>query len=160
MSILQAASWPAWLQWARHQFTEDVASFASSSPRSPSELDVLVICKESDRSHYDFHVRRGQALTWLLDNNIYYQTNQVHMNGATLAQLPHDGYLSTLTSVPPDSPSNKQESQPSKDDPYRVPNAVRPLTGQCNSQFKIVRQVLLCPYSCGHLLAELQSVNS
>ena len=54
---------------------QDVVSFALSLPRLPSELDVLIVRKNSEQSHRDFRVRRSvvqQALTWLFNNNRYY----------------------------------------------------------------------------------------
>ena len=82
---------------------QDVVSFALSLPRLPSELDVLVVRKNSEHSHRDFRVRRSvvqQALTWLLNNNRYYRANAVHINEEALKQLPEDGDLSNLTSLP------------------------------------------------------------
>ena len=118
---------------------QDVVSFATSLPRLPSELDVLVVRKEDEQSHRDFRVRRAvveQALIWLLQNNRYYRANQVHLNQDALAQLPEDGDLSTLTSVPAGPPST-QQPPPSDEDPYGahlaqsfVPNAIRPMTEQ------------------------------
>ena len=55
---------------------QDVVSFANSLPRVLSELNVLVVQKESEQSHRDFCVRRSvvqEALTWLLENNRYYR---------------------------------------------------------------------------------------
>ena len=81
---------------------QDVVSFASSLPRVPSELDVLVVRKDNDQSHRDFRVRRTvvqEALTWLLENNKYYRANQVHLNQETLRQLPEDGNLTELNSL-------------------------------------------------------------
>ena len=46
---------------------QDVVSFAHSFPRLPSELDVLVVRKDSEQSHHDSRVRRTvvhEALTW------------------------------------------------------------------------------------------------
>ena len=38
---------------------QDAVSFASSLPRLPSELDVVLVRKEgTNQSHKDFHVRR------------------------------------------------------------------------------------------------------
>ena len=54
---------------------QDVLSFATSLPRLPSEIDVLVVKKEKDQTHKDFRVRRHvvqQALSWLLQNHRYY----------------------------------------------------------------------------------------
>lgn len=59
---------------------QDVVSFALSLSSLPSELDVLVVRKNSEQSHRDFRVRRSvvqQALTWLLNNNRYYRANAV-----------------------------------------------------------------------------------
>ena len=119
---------------------QDVVSFATSLPRLPSELDILVIRKENDQSHRDFSVRRSvieEALTWLLQNNIYYQANQIHVNQDALAQLPQDGTLSTLTSFQPDPLSTEQQATASVEDEYEahlsesfVPSAVRPITEQ------------------------------
>ena len=38
---------------------QDVVSFATSLPRLPVELDVLVVRKEPDQTHRDFRVRRA-----------------------------------------------------------------------------------------------------
>ena len=59
---------------------QDVASFANSLPRLPSELDVIIVRKEgANQSHRDFRVRRSRvlsALQWLQTNiNVYYHNN-------------------------------------------------------------------------------------
>ena len=80
---------------------QDVATFANSLPRLPSELDVIIVGKEGAAdSHRDFHVRRPVvlcALQWLLANNKYYRS--IHINHEALAMLPEDGDLSGLHSV-------------------------------------------------------------
>ena len=82
---------------------QDVASFVSSLPRLPSELDVIVMRKEgASQSHPDFHVRRSvvhRALQWLITNNKYYRALNVRIDANALVQLPQDGNLSQLTSV-------------------------------------------------------------
>jgi len=74
---------------------QDIACFANSLPRLPSELDIIVIRKEgAANSHRDFHVRRAvvlRALQWLLTNNKYYRG--VRLNPDALAVLPEDGNL-------------------------------------------------------------------
>ncbi len=79
---------------------EDVVSFASSLPRLPSDLDVIVVRKESaNQSHRDFRVRRcvvHHALQWLISNNIYYRINQVHIDQEALVHLPQNGTFPTL----------------------------------------------------------------
>ena len=80
---------------------QDVASFANSLPRLPSELDVIIVRKEGAAdSHRDFRVRRAvvlRALQWLITNNKYYRN--VLINPEALAMLPEDGDLSGLHSV-------------------------------------------------------------
>lgn len=80
---------------------QDVASFAISLPRLPSEVDVIIVRKEGGaNSHYDFHVRRPvvlSALQWLLANNRY--CSSVCINCDALALLPVDGNLTSFCSM-------------------------------------------------------------
>ena len=119
---------------------QDVISFAHSLPRLPSDLDVLVVRKENDQSHRDFRVRRAvvqQALEWLLENNRYYQANQVHLNEDALWQLPEDGDITELTSLQLEESTPDDLSQQPQEDVYGahlpssfVPNAVQQQTEQ------------------------------
>ena len=83
--------------YSRHviNLRQDVASFANTLPRLPSELDVIVVRKEgAAESHNDFRVRRSVvfcALQWFLANNIYYRN--IHIDPDAIAVLPEDGYL-------------------------------------------------------------------
>ena len=87
---------------------QDVACFAYSLPRLPSEHDIIVIRKEgAANSHCDFHVRRAivfHALQWLLTSNKYYRS--VHLNPNALALLPKDGNLTGLHSPQPSTTWN------------------------------------------------------
>ena len=80
---------------------QDIASFAEKLPRTPHELDVVVIRKEGAVGHHrDFCVRRLvvlQALQWLTANNMYYRN--VTIDCDTLALLPLDGPLSGLVTI-------------------------------------------------------------
>ncbi len=71
---------------------QDDVSFASSLPRLPSELDVIVVRKEgANQSHHGFRVRRSavhHALQWLLTNNLYYRANQISIDQNALARMP------------------------------------------------------------------------
>ena len=76
---------------------QDVASFANSLPRLPSELDVIIVRKEGAAdSHRDFRVRRAvvlQALQWLVANNKYYRSVRINLSGihsVTLNSLDED----------------------------------------------------------------------
>ena len=54
-------------------FPQHLRSFATSLPRLPSDVQILVVRKEREQSHKDFRVRRSvveEALTRLLANNI------------------------------------------------------------------------------------------
>ncbi len=119
---------------------QDVASFASTLPRVPRELDVVVVRKEgAANSHRDFRVRRSvvlHALQWLLVNNNYYRN--VRIDRDTLSMLPEDGDLTDLTSVTVQSTADDQELPSAEDlNPYDahlsrtfVPNTVQRLTEQ------------------------------
>ena len=80
---------------------QDVASFANTLPRLPSELDVIVVRKGgAAESHHEFRVKRSVvlcALQWLLDNNIYYHNVRIDPNA--IALLPEDGDLTGLCSM-------------------------------------------------------------
>ena len=74
-------------------------SFANRLQQLPSNLDIVVVRKESvDQSHHDFRVRRSvvhHALQWLI-MNIYYRANHIHIDEDALAQLPYDGNFSSI----------------------------------------------------------------
>ncbi len=77
---------------------QDVGSFASSLPRHPADLDVVVVRKDGGpQGHRDFRVRRSvvlAALQWLVGNNTYYRN--IRIDPAALAQLPEDDTLPDL----------------------------------------------------------------
>ena len=91
---------------------QDIASFATSLPQLPSELDVIVVRKEgATQSHRDFCVIRSivlRALQWLLANNIYYRN--IRIDPDALALLPEDGDLTGLRSVTVET--DDQETRP------------------------------------------------
>lgn len=85
-------------------FPQHLRSFATSLPRLPSDVQILVVRKEREQSHKDFRVRRSvveEALTWLLANNIYYQNIGVILDQDTLASLSGDGDLTDLPTIQP-----------------------------------------------------------
>ena len=135
----------------------------------PSELDVLVIRKDSEQSHRDFRVRRSvvqEALTWLLENNRYYRANAIRLNEEALHRLPQDGNLTDMRSLQLGE-SSTYECEPSED----LYGAHFPLhlflmlhsRGQskrlCSSPFKTYRVDHLTPL-CGPPLEEHRSMNS
>ena len=121
-------------------FPQDAISFAHSLPRLPSELDVLVIRKEKEQSHHDFRVRRAavqEALEWLLQNNKYYQANEVHLNQDMLQRLPENSDISEIASLQLEKSATEEQEQSSQEDLYGahlassfVPNAVQQHTEQ------------------------------
>ena len=125
---------------------QDVACFANSLPRLPSELDIIVIRKEgADNSHHDFRVRKTVvlcALQWLLANNKYYRG--VRLNPDALALLPEDGNLTGLHSVTLNTTSDDTElpSTQEEEDPYNahLSASVVPITTQRMTEQETVRQ--------------------
>jgi len=118
-------------------FPQDVKSFATSLPRLPSQIDVLVVRQEKEQTHRDFHVRRRvveEALTWLLANNVYYQTIGISLNENALASLPVDGDITDLPSMhPTESPAEliTSDDTTTTEEYYSssfVPNAAPPAT--------------------------------
>ena len=114
---------------------QDLTTFATSLPRLPSELDVLLMRKEGvENSHHDFRVRRSvvlRALQWLKQHNKYY--HNIEISQAALSQLPTDGELTGLCTVN-DTTVDEEEEQQCTDDqiPHNVttfiPAAARKLT--------------------------------
>ena len=117
-------------------FPQDVKSFATTLPRLPSEIDILVVRREREQTHRDFHVRRRvveEALTWLLANNIYYRKIGVSLDQDALACLPEDGDLSDLPSIQPSVQSQGEvtSNDTTAEEKYSssfVPNAAPPAT--------------------------------
>ena len=122
---------------------QDVASFANSLPRLPSELDVIIVRKEGAANSH--RVRRAvvlRALQWLIVHNKYYRN--VHINPDALSMLPEDGDLSGLQSVTLDSADEDTESPPEQDeadDPYstHLSSSFVPSTTQRMTEQKTVR---------------------
>ena len=79
---------------------QDVASFALSLPRLPSNLEVMIVRKEgANQTHSDVRVRRRvveRTLPWLITNNRYYQSMGITLDTTALEQLPEDGSISHL----------------------------------------------------------------
>ena len=80
---------------------QDVASFAQSLPRLPSDLDVIVVRREgANQTHRDFRVRRSvvhRALQWLVIHNQYYRSLGITIDTTALEQLPQGGNVSDLS---------------------------------------------------------------
>ena len=133
--------------YSRHviNLSQNVASFANSLPRLPSELDVIVVRKEgATNTHHDFHVRRGvvlQALQWLLANNRYYLSVRINLDA--LALLPEDGNLTGLHSATLDSTIDDPEPLSAQDEgPYgaHLSGSFIPSTTQRMTEQETVRQ--------------------
>ena len=149
---------------------QDVASFANTLPRLPTELDIIVVRKEgSIQSHRDSRVRRSvvlQALQWLVANNSYYRN--VHIDPDALAQLPEDGDLAGLHFMTVDSPPDDSEVPAPQDiDPYDadlsrtfVPVTARRLTNRKPSDSQCRSDNLASHLQLhGHLLVTLPSMS-
>ena len=124
---------------------QDVNSFVKNLPRSPSDLDVIIVRKEgAAESHKDFRVRRSvllNALQWLVQNNLYYRN--VTIDNTVLALLPVD---TELTNLPTMTLTSTELENPAQDgeDPYCahlgstfIPLPVRGMTEQQAIQHSI-----------------------
>ena len=93
---------------------QDVASFAQSLPRLPSDLDVIVVRREgANQTHRDFRVRRSivhRALQWLVIHNQYYRSLCITIDTTALEQLPQDGNVSDLVLVTQETSSHTSTS--------------------------------------------------
>ncbi len=77
---------------------QDIMTFATSLPRIPKELDVLIMREKG--SHQDFKVSREvvlNALLWLKQHNKYYR--KVNIDYTVLNELPEDGHLSNHSGI-------------------------------------------------------------
>ena len=128
---------------------QDVALFASSLPRLPSELDIIIVRKEgATSSHRDFRVRRAvvlHALQWLVVNNKYYRN--IHITLEAVATLPEDANVSGLHSVSLDSTEEDgglQGTLNGDEDPYNthLSGSFIPSTIQRTTEQETVRQSL------------------
>ena len=92
---------------------QDLTAFATSLPRLPSELDVMIVRKKgSNNTHQDFRVRRmvvQHAFQWLKRNNKYYRN--ISLNTFALSQLPEDGDLTDQCGVGIDDTMERDEEE-------------------------------------------------
>ena len=127
---------------------QNIASLADRLPRTPAEIDVVVIRKEGAVGyHRDFRVRRSvvlHALQWLTVNNIYYRN--VSIDHDVLGLLPVDGHLSGLVTMAVQSDEVEAPAQQVMS-PHDTPLASTfipiPTTG-CTEQ-QTIRQTLQQP---------------
>ena len=97
---------------------QNVASFAQSLPRLPSDLDIIIVRREgAHQTHRDFRVRRQvvhRALQWLVTHNQYYCSVGITIDTTALEQLPQDGNVSHLVSSTNDcsTPATTTETVP------------------------------------------------
>ena len=121
---------------------QDVATFTNTLPRSPSQLDVLLVRRQGAAgSHKDFRVRRSRILTallWLKHHNTYYR--DILIDEAILAQLPVDDDI-TLPSITLDTEEEPAVSEETEE-PYssHLPGTFVPMTPRQGTQQEIVRE--------------------
>lgn len=76
---------------------QDVTTMATTLPRLPTEINIIIVRMEGTAVHRDFRVRRSKvqdALQWLIGNNIYYR--DVAISQTALDDLPLDGNIASL----------------------------------------------------------------
>ena len=135
MSIYKLPHGQYGYSWNVINFPQDVNSFATTLPRLTSGIDILVVRREREQTHCDFHVWRRvveEALTLLLANNIYYRKIGVSLDQDALACLPEDGNLSDLPSIQPVQFQGEVTSNDTTTEEHYssffVPNAAIPAT--------------------------------
>ena len=119
---------------------QDVSAFATSLPRLPSELDIVLVRKEG--THHDFRVRKLvvlRALKWLKQHNKYYRNIEINLDALNL--LPDDGELPgkyglTVSHDKVEEEEEEEEELSDDKDPHDastfVPGVARKLTEQEN----------------------------
>ena len=121
---------------------QDVATFVNTLPRTPSQLDVLLVRRQGAAgSHKDFRVRRSKVLTalqWLKQHNTYYR--DIHIDEAALAQLPVDDDLTTLPSITLDD--DQEMPADASEDPYssHLSGTFVPMMPKQGTQQEMARQ--------------------
>ena len=126
---------------------QDVASFVCSLPRVPSQLDLVVVCREGAvGSHKDFKVKRSrvlQALQWLMENNRYFC--EISLDHAALAQLPENGELPGLSAVtlPNDESGTEPDFEQSEEhDSEQLSSSFVPVAPRQATEREAVEQVV------------------
>ena len=121
---------------------QDVSSFVTSLPRHPSDIDVILVCKEGAlETHKDFRVCHSKilmALAWLKQNKYYHD---ISLDQSALAQLPEDGNLTGLLTVvlPLDDDDHVSDSTPLDDDTVMSSTFV-PMVPRKQTEQNIIRQ--------------------
>ncbi len=125
---------------------QDISSFATSLPRLPSKLDVVLVRREgANGSHKEFQVRRSKilgGLEWLQQHNMYYR--DITLNREALSQLPEDGDLADLATVPLEDPVADEEPREQSDDPYNafLAGSFVPVNHRKDTEREIVQQAV------------------
>ncbi len=125
---------------------QDISSFATSLPRLPLELDVVLVRREgANGSHKDFRVRRSKilgALEWLQQHNMY--NRDITLDQDALSQLPEDGDLADLATVTLEDPIADEEPLEQSDDPYNafLVGSFVPVNHRKNTEQEIVQQAV------------------
>ena len=121
---------------------QDITTFTNTLPRSPSQLDVLLVRRQGAAgSHKDFRVRRSRiftALRWLKQHNTYYK--DILINEAVLAQLPVDDDI-TLPSITLDDDQEPTVGEETEE-PHssHLPGTFVPMMPRQGTQHEIVRE--------------------
>jgi len=124
---------------------QEVGTFATTLPRKPSELDIILVRREgSQDSHQDFRVRRSvllAVLLWLKQNNKYYR--DIAIDQATLNTLPNDVNITLAINVQVEGDNNNEQSDDNDSEEIStfVPSIGNKLTEQENikNQSRIIK---------------------
>ena len=118
---------------------QDIATFTSTLPRSPCQLDVLIVRKgDASSAHKDFRVRRTKvynALLWLKHHNVYYRN--IAIDESVLSQLPVDGDIASIPTIVDEAtiPINQEDS-----DAGLLAGTFVPMLPRQNTEQEMIRQ--------------------
>ena len=117
--------------------------FVTSLPRLPSDIDVILVCKEgASEAHKDFSVRRSKilmALEQLKQNNKYYRN--INLDESALTQLLKDGNQNGLSTIVMslDDDDHINDSAPLDDDTFMSGTFV-PMVPRKETEQNVIRQ--------------------
>ena len=117
---------------------QDIATFTSTLPRLPSQLDILVCKGDANSAHKDFRVRRTKvynALLWLKHHNVHYRN--IAIDESVLSQLPVDGDIVTVPTIVDEAtmPVNQTDS-----DAGLLAGTFVPMLPRQNTEEEMIRQ--------------------
>ena len=121
---------------------QDVSTFTSTLPRSPSQLDVLIVRKQDAHgAHKDFRVRRTKiysALLWLKSHNVYY--HNIAIDESVLSQLPLDGDIANVPTIVDEAITHENQSTQEDSNEELLAGTFVPMLPRQTTEEEMIRQ--------------------